>query len=144
MDRISRHLVRNDPHALLRQRVLHVEDALLISRDDARGEDDRITLIQCDMAMGVIRDTAERGALLALAAGAEIKDLVARKGARLGFVDQVRQVGEHTCLHRRIDDLVHASSSQTDAPAGKSRRFDHGCDTRHIRSESSHGHTAFE
>ena len=73
--------VGDDLDALPHQPVDELADRLLVARDGARGEDHQVALRERHLGVLVLGDARERGARLALAAGAQRHDLVVRQVA---------------------------------------------------------------
>ena len=76
-------LLGDDLDAEPGQRVLQPADRLFVAGDDARGKDHDIARLELDSRMVVAGDAGQRRARLALAAGADHQDLVARNVGRL-------------------------------------------------------------
>ena len=68
---------------LAHELVVQVEERALVAGDDLRAEDHRVAGVQPDPGVLAGGDAGEGAARLALAAGAQIEDAVARQ--RLGF-----------------------------------------------------------
>ena len=86
-------------------------DRLLVAGDDARRKDHDIALFERDVGVVVAGDAGQRGARLALAAGADQQDLVARDVAGLVLGQKARHIGEIAVLARR---LVHPPQRAAD------------------------------
>jgi hypothetical protein len=71
--------VGDDLHALGDEAIDHAVHLPLVAGNGARGEDHEITAIELDVGMFAIGDAGHGGAGLALAAGGQQHDLVARK-----------------------------------------------------------------
>ena len=80
--------VGDDLDALLDQAVLDVDDRLLVAGNGARGKDHRVAGGERDMAHLVAGKLGKGGARLALAAGQDDHDLVARDIAEFVFGDE--------------------------------------------------------
>ena len=74
-------------HAQRRQLVLQLEDRQFVAGNDAGGKNHRIALAQMHKGMVVVGDAGQRRARLALAAGAQIENLVGGQIGGFGGVD---------------------------------------------------------
>ena len=83
----QRLVVGQDIAADAREVVLDAPDRLLVAGDGARGEDDEVALVERDLGMLLLGDAGERGARLALAAGAQQHDVAALEIAELVLVE---------------------------------------------------------
>ncbi len=98
--------------ALGGERIHQRIDRALIARDDAAGEHQRIARLERQMRMRAVGHARERGARLALAAGADVKHRFRRQISRLLHRHEVRHVDEIAGLTRGIDKLVHCAPDQ--------------------------------
>src|SRR5438270_7443635 len=91
-------LVGHDLDAGPDQSVVQPPDRLLVAGDNARGKDHDIAFLEYDIRMVVARDPRQGGARLALAAGADQQDLVARDVAGLVLGQEAGHIAEIAVL----------------------------------------------
>ena len=85
--------VGDDLAALPGEAVLDLGDRLLVAGNGARGEDHQIALAERDRRVVVFGDAGERGAGLALAAGAQQQNLVGLQIGELVLVERRERSG---------------------------------------------------
>ncbi len=105
--------------AALGERIHDADDVVLVAGDGARREDDDIALGHLDARMVVEGDAGERGARLALAAGEQHDDLVARQIGVGVLGEERRHVVEHAEFAGDIDDPAHGAADDDDVAAGR-------------------------
>ena len=113
--------VGDDLDALPDQPVDHLADRLLVARDGARGKDHQVALAKRHLRVLVLGDARERGARLALAAGAQRHDLVGRQIAVGLDAAEIRDAVEIAGLARDLRD-ARPSRGRPPRPRGRRRR----------------------
>ena len=125
VDGVFGHAIGNDVYAAIGEGVLKLKDALLISWNDAGGENHDIAVAERNMSVIIAGDSAEGCARLSLAAGAQVEDVVIGQRTGVFFIDEIRDVIEEANRPCRIRNLVHRATDETNAaPAGR-------CGTNH-------------
>ncbi len=125
-----------EPH----QRVLQPADRFFVPRDDARGKDHDIAVFQRDVRVVVARDAGQRGARLALAAGADQQGLVARQVAGLVLGQKARDVREIAIVAGRLLDPIERTPDQRDIAVMGARHLGDRLKPRDIRGEAGDRH----
>ena len=115
-------------------------DRLLVARDRARGENHAIAFRQRDIRMLVLRDACECGAWLALRAGQQRHDLVARQIAVGVGRAEFRNVVEIAAIAGDVGHPVHGAADHHDLAPAFARGLRHRADARDIRREGGDGH----
>ncbi len=85
--------------------------------------------------MLLLGDAVERGALLALAAGAQKHDLVARQVAELVLVVMLEALRQVAGLARDLDHAVERTARDDQVTPGGARRLTHHLDARDVGGE---------
>ena len=123
-----------EPH----QRVLQPADRLLVARDDARGKDRDVALFERDVGMVVARDAGQCRARLALAAGADHQDLVARDVAEFVLGQKARHIGEIAVVARGFLDPPQRTADQRDVAVMSARHLSDRLEPRHVGGKAGH------
>ena len=117
-------------------------DRLLVARNGARGEDDGVARAQLRHRMSVLGHAGQRGARLALAAGGEREDLVARQAIECVHAEEGRHAVEHAEFPRHRDDALHRAAENADLPPGGDAGLGGGAQAGDVRGESGDDHPA--
>ena len=127
--------VGDDLDALPHQPVDQLADRLLVAGNGARGEDHHVALRQRHLRVLVLGDARDRGARLALAAGAQRHHLVARQIAVGLDAAEIRDAVEIAGLARDLLDPRHRAADDHDLAAGGCGGFGDRAHARHVRRE---------
>ncbi len=92
--------------------------------------------------MLVLGHARERRARLALAAGREREDLVARQALERVHAEELRHAVEHAAFARDRDDPLHRAPQNADLPAGGESRLGCSAQPRDIGGEGGDDHPA--
>ena len=114
-------------------------DRLLVAGDGARGEDHEVARGERHVRMLVLGDAGQRGARLALAAGQQRHDLVARQvavGVRAAERRQPVEVAAIVARPRSTRSM--ARPTTTHLAAAAARRLRDGADARDVGREGRH------
>ena len=134
----QRFVVGQDIAAVARQVVLDAPDRLLVARDGARGEDHDIALVERDLRVLLLGDARERGARLALAAGAQQHDVAAVEVGELVLVEVLEALRQVAGIDGDLDHAVQRAPRNDELAAGRPRRVGHAFDARHVGGERRH------
>ena len=85
---------------------------ILVARNGARGEDDAVAPVEFHHRMLALGDARERGHRLALAAGHECGDLIARYGAETVLIEIGEMLGPKPGVTGGFHDAVHGAADQ--------------------------------
>ncbi len=121
-DMHQRVAVLDDLHAEVDQPVLDLEDRLLVAGDGARGKHHRVAGCQRHRFHLVARQLGQRRQRLALAAGADDHQVLARDIAVILFGDELRQAVHVAELASDIDDALQRAAEHQALPSGIARR----------------------
>ena len=99
---------------------------------------------QVDVRVGALGDARQGRARLALAAGAEVEDLVVAGSAGLVVVDEGLDALHQADRLGRRGHPVHRAADQADAPAVGLGGADHGVHPRHVGGEAGHRDLALQ
>ncbi len=105
-----------ESHAAVGELVLQVANGHLVAGDDPRGEDAGVPVPQAHMRMGALGDPRQGRADLALAAGAQVEDVVVGKEPCLRVADEGLGVGEQAHGACGAGHPVHGTSHEADPP----------------------------
>ena len=94
--------------------------------------------------MIAVGDAGQRGARLALAAGAQIEHLARRQVGGFGLVQHRGKILEIAGVARRRHHLVHRAAHQRDLAAMRPGGVGDGVEPRHIGGKGRHRHPAFQ
>ena len=135
-----------EAHAAVGELVLQVADRDLVAGDDPRGKDAaRRPAPRLTMRMGAIGDARQRRARLALAAGAEVEDLVGREVAGLGVGDEGLRCRSSRPTERAAGRHAdHRAADQADAPAVGLGGADDRVHPRDVGGEAGRGDLALQ
>ena len=130
----------HDGRAELGQAVDDAVDRVLVPRNQARGEDDRVALADLDAVLEV-RHAREDGHRLALRSGAHVDDAIVRQLERDLEVDQ-HPLGNLEVAELRGDAHVahHAAADQGDLASVRDRGIQHLLDAVDVTGEARHDH----
>ena len=106
----QRLVVGEDIAAVAGEAVLDAPDGLLVAGNGARGKDDDVALVERDLRMLLLGDAGERGARLALAAGAQQHDLVAVEVGELVLVEVAEALRQVAGLDGDVDDAMQGAA----------------------------------
>ena len=106
--------IGDDLDALLHQAVDHPRYRLLVAGNRPRREDHPVAARQRDVGMLVLRDAGERGARLALAAGAERQHFVRRQIAVTFNAAEILHALEIAGLARHLHHALHRATDNND------------------------------
>ena len=110
-------------------------DRLFVAGNGARGEDHAVAAVEGDLRMIVARDARQRGARLALAAGAQRQHLVGRQIA-VGFeAAEFLHAFEITGFARDLHDALHGAANDHDFAAAGARGIGHAAQARDVGGE---------
>ena len=98
--------------------IVQPPDRLLIAGNDARGKDHRIARVEFGVGMRAGGDPRQRGAHFALAAGAEIENLVLREVFGFLLADEVPQAAHQSDRGGGGRHAVHRAAHQADPAIG--------------------------
>ena len=126
-------------HALCHQPVDDARHRLLVARNGAGGKDHAVAATQRDFRMLVLGDAGERGARLALAAGAKRQHLVRRQIAVGLHLAEILHAVEVTGLARHLHDPLHSPADHHDLAFGEPRRFGNGANAADMGGEGGNG-----
>ena len=133
------YVLGDDIRALHQELIDDRRDRLLVARDRAGGEDDRVAGADGDLAVQAVRHAAEGGHALSLAAGRDDDGLFSGIVFELFDVDQ-GVVGhiEHIEPGRGLDDVDHAPALDDDLAAIFIGVVDDLLDAVHVGGEGRH------
>ena len=114
--------VLDDLDALVDQQVLDLEDRLLVAGDGARRKHDDVARRQRHRLHLVARQLGERGARLALAAGADDHQVLARDEAVILLGDERRQAFHVAKFAGDADHALQRAAEHQHLPAGSRAR----------------------
>src|SRR5690606_8462417 len=133
-----------DAHPALGHLVLQPADGQFVAGNDARREDAVIPLPQLDEGMRPFGHARQSRAGLALAAGAQIQDLVRRPDSGFLFGQAGLEVVQHADRLGGGGDAVHRATGQGHAASGGLCRADHAVHARDVGGEAAHRHPALQ
>ena len=134
--------VTDDLDAAIDQRVLDVEDTLLVAWDGPRGEHNGVAIGQRHVAHFVARYLGQCGAVFTLRTGEDNDDLVPRDIAVLVFLDEARQTFHHAEIVGHVDDALQGRTKQQHLATGVACSFHDRSDAADVRGESGDRHPA--
>ncbi len=126
-----------EAHPAVSELVLQPADRQLIAGDDPRREDAVIALAQLDVGVGALGHARQGRPRLALAAGAQIQDLVGWPDAGLLFRQEGFEIAHHADMFGGRGDAVHRPPRQRHAPSRRLGRADHAVHARDIGGETA-------
>ena len=132
--------IGDDLDALVDEAVDHPRDRLLVAGNGARGKDHAVAARKRHFRMIILGDAGERGARLALAAGAEREHLVRRQVAVDLDRTEIRDTVEIAGLARDLRDALHGAADQDDLAFAGGRGLRHRAQARHVGGEGGDGH----
>ena len=141
-DMHQRGAVGDDLDACAHERIDDLADRLFVAGNGARGEDDGVARAQFRRRMIVLRHAGERRARLALAAGGERQDLVARQAIERVHAQERRHAVEHAAVARDRDDALDRPAENADLPSGGETGLGRRAQAGDVGSEGGHDHPA--
>ena len=122
--------------------VDELADRLLVAGNGARGEDDGVAGAQLRGRMLVLGHARERRARLALAAGGERQNVVARQALERVHAEELRHAVEHAAFARDRDDALHRAPQNADLPTRGEAGLGGRAQARDVGGEGGDDHPA--